>query len=184
MATDYGWFQSQRIVSRSKLSPRTTIEGQDSTGVRPTSGGGGRRGSIVPAATSAEASKKVNDGKSFRSQDRTLGEARTARSADSLSDRTVHHGSGVRPHRAMDEATRPRGRGILQPAGGGDFNAASSRHGYSRVAVPTRWPETEGHLVAAPGTRVRLDRPHLAGLVAAFPRATAGGSLAELPPGD
>src|SRR4029077_12604618 len=29
MATDYGWFQSQRIASRSKLCPRTTIEGEE-----------------------------------------------------------------------------------------------------------------------------------------------------------
>src|SRR5713101_8845914 len=51
------------------------------------------------------------------------------------------------------------------------------RHGYSRVAVPTRWAETEGPLVVAPGTRVRLKCDDLGGLVAALPRETTGGSL-------
>ncbi len=77
----------------------------------------------------------------------------------------------------MDEATRPGGRSLLQPASGSDFNIPSSRHWASRVAVPTRGTETKGHLIAAPGTCVRLERDDLAGLVGAFPRATAGEAL-------
>src|SRR6202022_2738899 len=53
-----------------------------------------------------------------------------------------------------------------------------------RVAAPTRGPEAEGHPIAAPGTCVRLERNDRAGLVAAFPRAAAGRSVAALPPGD
>src|SRR5207249_10275676 len=80
----------------------------------------------------------------------------------------------------MDEATRRRGRGILQLAGGSDFNVPSSRHGYSRVAVPTRGPETEGGPMAASGTCVRLERADLAGVVGAFPRSTADRIPAQL----
>jgi hypothetical protein len=72
---------------------------------------------------------------------------------------------------------------ILQSACGCDFNAPSSRHGHSRVAVPTRGPEAEGHPASAPGTCVRVERNDLAILVAAFPRPALGTALAELPPG-
>ena len=68
---------------------------------------------------------------------------------------------------------------LLQPAGGSDFNIPGPRHGYSRVAVPTRGAETEGHLIAAPGTRMCLKCDDLAGPASAFPRAAADGSLAD-----
>ena len=51
------------------------------------------------------------------------------------------------------------------------------------MAVPTRGTEAEGHPIAAPGTCVRLECDDLAGVVGAFPRAAAGGRLAELSPG-
>src|ERR1700676_3141486 len=102
-------------------------------------GGGGRtRGSMFPAAaTSAQILEEVGYGKSFRSQDRTLGEARTTCRAHPLSHRAVPHSSGFRPYRAMDENKWLGGYSLLQPAGGGDFNVSSSGHGYPRVAVPT-----------------------------------------------
>ena len=76
----------------------------------------------------------------------------------------------------------PGGQRLLQLAGGSDFNSAGSRNWRTRLAVPTRGPEIEGHAIAAPGTCVRLQCGDLAGLVGAFPGATADGSLAELPP--
>src|SRR3981189_2990842 len=124
--------------------------------------------------------KNVGYGKSFRSQDRTLREARTTCGAHPLSNRAVHHGSSFRPYRAMDEAKWLGGYSLLQPAGSGDFNAPGYRDGYSRVAVPTRWPEIERHPVVASGAGVRLKRDDLAGLVAAFRRAGAGGRVDAL----
>src|SRR6267378_5022840 len=124
------------------------------------------------------------DGKSIRSQDGTFGQARATCRSDPLSNRALHFGSSFRPYRAMDEATWPGGRGILQPAGGGDFHASSSRHGYSRVAVPTRGQEIEGHPFVTSGACVPLKRDDLAGLVGAFPRAAAVGGVATLSPGD
>ena len=56
--------------------------------------------------------------------------------------------------------------------------------GRTRVAVPTRRSETEGHPVTALGTRVCFKRDDLAGVVAAFPRAASVRDLAELSPGD
>src|ERR1700675_3088471 len=137
MATGYGWFQRQRIISPSKLGTRTTTEGEEQSGSKSAKGGGGRRGSMFPAATSAQILEEVGYGKSFRSQDRTLGEARTTCRAHPLSHRAVHHSSGFRPYRAMDEDKWLGGYSLLQPAGGGVFNVSSSGHGYPRVAVPT-----------------------------------------------
>ena len=51
------------------------------------------------------------------------------------------------------------------------------------MAVPTRRPKTERDSIAAPATRVRLERPDLAAVVGTCPGATAGTTLAELPPG-
>jgi uncharacterized membrane protein len=51
--------------------------------------------------------------------------------------------------------------------------------GATRVAVPTRGTETEGHLIAAPDSRLGLECDDLAGLVGAFSGATAVRSLAE-----
>ena len=53
--------------------------------------------------------------------------------------------------------------------------------GYSRVAIPTRGAETQGHLIAAPSPCVRLERDDLAGLVGPFPRSTTDWRPAELP---
>ena len=85
----------------------------------------------------------------------------------------------VRPYRAMDEATGPCGRSLLQPVSGSDFNDPGSRHRDTRVAVPARGPETERHPIAAPGTCVRLDVHDLAGLVDAFPREATDRGLAD-----
>jgi hypothetical protein len=38
-----------------------------------------------------------------------------------------------RPHSAVDEAPRPGGDSLLQPARGSHFHAPGSRHGYPRV---------------------------------------------------
>src|SRR6266851_2160321 len=122
-------------------------------------------------------------GKSFRSQDSTSGQARTTCGADSLSDRAVHFSSGIRPHRAMEETPWPGGRGVLQPAGGGNFNSPSSRHWTAGVAVPTRGAEAEGNSLAARGTCVRLKRDDLASVVGAFPCSTTHSIPAELPSG-
>ena len=70
----------------------------------------------------------------------------------------------------------------MQPVSGSDFDAPSSRNWGSRVAVPTRGPESERHPIAAP-VGVRLECDGLAGLVGTFPCATAARGLAELPPG-
>ena len=43
--------------------------------------------------------------------------------------------------------------------------------------------ELKGHPIAARGTWVRFKWPDLAGVVGAFPRSTAGGSLADVPAG-
>ena len=75
------------------------------------------------------------------------------------------------------------GRRLLQPASGSDFNATGSRNRSAGLAASTRGPDVERHSVVAPGTWVRLKRDDLAGVVDAFPRPTAGGSLAALPPG-
>src|SRR5580698_1204647 len=82
----------------------------------------------------------------------------------------------------MDEAPRPSRRGIPQPAGGSDFNSAGSCNWSTRVAVPVRRPETEGHFITASSACMRIEYGYLAGLLDAFPRAAAGRSLAELPP--
>ena len=75
------------------------------------------------------------------------------------------------------------GRSLLQPVSGSNFNAPGSRDWDTRVAVPTRGPDVEGRPLVAPDIRVRLKRDDLAGVVGAFPRPTAGRSLAALPPG-
>jgi len=80
--------------------------------------------------------------------------------------------------------TQPGGHNLLQHAGGSDFSNFGTRHRHSRVSVPTRGSETERHLTAAPSARVRFDCDDLDSLVATFPYATAGRSLAELPTGD
>src|ERR1700730_422708 len=183
MATGYGWFQGQRITSPSKLGTRTTTEGENSVGASAIKTAEAAEAACSPAATSAQISEEVGYGKSFRSQDRTLGEARTTCRAHPLSNRAVHRSSGFRPYRAMDEAKWIGGYSLLQPAGGGVFNVSSSGHGQPRVAVPTRWQEIEGHPFVASGARVCLKRDDLARLVAAFPHTTAGRGLAELPPG-
>jgi len=85
---------------------------------------------------------------------------------------------------ALDEATRPGGRSLLQPPNGSDFDPPGSSHGYPRVAVPARRAETEGHSTTAPDTCVRLELDDLAGLVGKFPGKAAGRSFAKLPPGD
>ena len=90
----------------------------------------------------------------------------------------------VRLYRAMDKAPRSRGRGLLQPAGGGDFNISGARDRTARMAAPTRGTPTEGHLMDASRTRVHLKRADLACVVDAFPRSTRNRRLAELPPAD
>jgi hypothetical protein len=82
------------------------------------------------------------------------------------------------------KARRPGGHSLLQPARGSYFHAAGSRHGYPRVAIPTRRAETKRHPSAAPGTCMRRERNDLGGLVDKFPCTAAGRSLAKLPPGD
>ena len=84
------------------------------------------------------------DGKSFRSKDRALGEARATCGADPFSNRSVHHRSRFRSYRAMDETTRLGGGDVLQLVGGRNFNAARSRHWSARMAVPTRVIEEHG----------------------------------------
>jgi len=123
------------------------------------------------------------DGESFRSQDGAFRETCTTCGANPLSNRPVHHGGGFRPYRALDETTRLGNGGLLQLAGGGDFNAAGSRHWATRVAVPTRGKEAEGNSFAAPGTRVRLERDDMAGVVDTCPRPKADCISAKLPSG-
>ena len=83
----------------------------------------------------------------------------------------------------MDEAKWLGGYGLLQPASGSDLNIPRPRDGYSRLAVPTRSSEIEGRPIVAPRACVYLKRDDWLGLVGAFPRAAAGRSLAQLPPG-
>src|SRR5690348_13618218 len=98
---------------------------------------------IVPRSNlHANLRQGYGDGKSFRSQDGTVGQARTTCGVDPFSNRPVYHGSVVRPYGAMDEATRHCGRSLLQPVSGGDFNGPGSGNRDTRVAVPTRGPET------------------------------------------
>src|ERR1700730_364078 len=122
-------------------------------------------------------------GKSFRSQVSTLGEARTTCGAHPFSDRAVHCSSDIRPDRALDTAPRCGGRGILQPAGGGDFNTPGSCHWATRMAVPTRGAAAEGDPLAALGTCMPRKRDDLAGVVGAFPRSTTESVPTELPSG-
>src|SRR5580692_1574877 len=82
----------------------------------------------------------------------------------------------------MDEAPRASRRGILQPVRGSDFNSAGSCNWSTRVAVPVRRPETEGHFITASSACMRIEYGYLAGLLDAFPRAAAGRSPTELPP--
>src|SRR5580693_5979464 len=49
MAKDYGWFQSQRIARRSKLSPPTATERVEWHSRMAISGGAGRRGGMSPS---------------------------------------------------------------------------------------------------------------------------------------
>ena len=77
------------------------------------------------------------DGKSFRSKDRALGEARATCGADPFSNRSVHYRGGFRSYRVMDETTRLDGDGLLQLAGGGYFNIAGSGHWATRLEIPT-----------------------------------------------
>src|ERR1700680_4057143 len=81
----------------------------------------------------------------------------------------------------MDEAARFGGRGLLQPAAGGDFDGTSCRDGNPRVAVRTRGAQTQGHIAAAPGTGMCLDRNDLAGLVGTLSRAARWTGAAQLP---
>src|ERR1700687_3021153 len=127
--------------------------------------------------------ERACDGKSFRSQDGALGETRATCGANPLSNRPVHHRGGVRHYRAMDETTQPSARSLLQPAGGGAFDCSGSRHWATRVAVPTRGTETEGGPAAAPRFGGCFDGDDLAGVVGAFPRATAVSVPAKLPSG-
>src|SRR5215475_8911123 len=55
------------------------------------------------------------------------------------------------------------------------------RHRHRRVAVPARRSEIEGHIAAAPGPCLHLERNDLACLVAAFPRTPMGKSIVDLP---
>src|ERR1700719_1992911 len=137
MATGYGWFQSQRSPARASWVLGQLRRVRNRVGRKSDKGGGGRRCSMFPAAISAQILEEVGYGKSFRSQDRALGEARTTCRAHPLSNRAVHHSSGFRPYRAMDEDKWAGGYSLLQPAGSGVFNVSSSGHGYPRVAVPT-----------------------------------------------
>src|SRR5579863_5302850 len=111
------------------------------------------------------------DGKSFRSQDGSFGETRATCGADPFSNRPVHHGGGVRPYRAMDEATRLGDGGLLQLADGSDFNPPGSCYWATRVAVPTRGKEAEGNSLAAPRSSVCCNGDDLAGVVGALPRS-------------
>ena len=86
-------------------------------------------------------------------------------------------------NRTMDETTRHCGRSLLQPICGSDFNTPSSGHWDTRVAIPTRGPETEGDPITAPGIGVRLKRHDLAGLVGQFSCEATGSSFADLPLG-
>jgi len=83
----------------------------------------------------------------------------------------------------MEESTCPSARSVLEPAGGGDFDCSGCRYRATRVAVPTRRTETEGHPIAAPRSGGRFDGDDLAGVVGAFPCAKTDGFLADLPPG-
>jgi len=98
------------------------------------------------------------------------------------SNRFVSCGGSIRPDSALDKAPLPGGRGVLQPAGGPDFNVPGSRHRAAGVAVPARRAEAEGDSLAARGTRVRLERDDLAGVVGAFPSSATDRIPAELPP--
>src|SRR5215510_9580925 len=104
--------------------------------------------------------------------------------ADPLSNRAVHFSSGIRPDRTVDQAAWPDGRSVLQPAGCSDFNISSLRQRHRCVAVPTRGSEIEGHIAAALGPCLHLERNDLACLVAACPRTPTGRSIVGLPTGD
>src|ERR1700722_20285334 len=124
-----------------------------------------------------------SDGTSFRAPARTFAETRAACGANPFSNRLVHHGRGVRRYRAMEETTRLGDNGLLQLAGGRDFNNPRFRHWATRVAVPTRGAEAEGNSLAAPRSGVCFNGDDLAGVVGAFPRPAADGIPAKLSSG-
>src|ERR1700722_18995278 len=133
---------------------------------------GWRRQARAVATSNSFQLKGYGNDKSFRPQDSVLGQARATCRADPFSHRAVHHGGGVRPGRAVYETAWPGGRSLLQPADGGDFDYSGSRYWATRVAVPTRGTEAEGHPIAAPRSGVYLDGDDLAGVVGSFPPST------------
>src|ERR1700689_559937 len=80
----------------------------------------------------------------------------------------------------MDEATWLGAGSLLQSAGGGYFTCSGPHYWATRVAVPTRRTEAEGHSIAASGSGVCFDGDDLAGVVGAFPRTTKDSLLAGL----
>jgi len=116
-----------------------------------------------------------------RIQDGTVGEACTTCGADPFSNRAVHHRSGVRFRGAKDKAAGVGGRSLLQPVGGGNFNASSFYDWDIGMAVPTGRPEVEGHPAAAPGVWVYFKRSDLDRVVVTFAGAPAGQRSAEVP---
>src|SRR5437588_2602020 len=119
---------------------------------------------------------------SFRSQDRTLGEAFSARGAYPLSDRPFYGRGAIRPARAMEEATWPCPDGLRQSAGGSSFDGARPGHGPAGMAVSARRAKAERHSAAPSGPGGGFERPDLAGVVDSFPRAPPENAFADLPP--
>src|SRR5580704_9181784 len=83
----------------------------------------------------------------------------------------------------MDQTPWPDGRRVLQLPDGGGFHGARAGHWFPGLAIPTRGSETERHLVAALGVRVRRNRHDLDHVVDAISGTAAGRGAAELSPG-
>src|SRR4029077_8002163 len=82
--------------------------------------------------------------------------------------------------RAMDQAAQLGGCRVLQLVARGGFHTARACHHDTCLAVATRRSEAEGHLIAALGIRLAVERRDLDGLVGPFPGTTSRSSASQL----
>src|SRR5580698_11385086 len=81
----------------------------------------------------------------------------------------------------MEQTPRAGRRGLLQPAGRGDFNRAGVRHRNSVVAVRARGLKSKRHFAGAYASRRNFHRRHLGRVVDPLSRSARREALARLP---